>query len=220
VRKNWRKACLAFLAGGLVVAAINVRVRTVGQAQIPPRSAVAPAEAALVLGAYVYENGGVCPVLQDRLDTALELYRQGLVPKLLLSGDHGQHNYDEVNAMRKYLEAKGVPAEDLFLDHAGFDTYDSLYRARDVFGARTLIVVTQQFHLTRALYIGRSLGLKVQGVPSDRRRLLDQDYYEQREWGARVKAFYDVNSRRSPLLLGPAIDLQGDGRVTHDARQN
>lgn len=219
MRRSWRKACLAFLAGGLLVVGINVRVKSVGQAQIPARDGLVPAEAALVLGAYVYENGGVCPVLQDRLDTALELYRQGLVPKLLLSGDHGQHNYDEVNAMRKYLEAKGVPPEDLFLDHAGFDTYDSLYRARDVFGARRLIVVTQQFHLTRALYIGRGLGLEVQGVPSDRRTLFDQSYYEQREWGARVKAFYDVNSQRSPLLLGPAIDLQGDGRVTHDARQ-
>ena len=103
---------------------------------------------------------------------------------------------------------------------AGFDTYDSLYRARDVFGARRLLVVTQQFHLTRALYIGRGLGLEVQGVPSDRRTLFDQAYYEQREWGARVKAFYDVNSQRSPLLLGPAIDLQGDGRVTHDAGQD
>lgn len=156
-------------------------------------------------------------MLEDRLKVALQLYRAGKAPKLLLSGDHGQVDYDEVGVMRRYLEEQGVPSTDLFLDHAGFDTYDSLYRARAVFQADSLIVVTQAFHLPRALWLGESLGLHVQGVEADLRRWPELErVYRVREHLARLKAFGEVLVGRAPRFLGPAIPITGDGTVTHN----
>ena len=121
------------------------------------------AQAVLLLGAKVKSDGMPSGILQDRIDTAIELYNAKKVDKILVSGDHGTKQYDEVNAMRKYLLDKNIPPQDIFLDHAGFDTYDSLYRARDIFQAKSLIVDTQNFHLNRALYIGKQLGLNLVG---------------------------------------------------------
>ena len=117
-----------------------------------------PADAIIILGAYVRPDGALSWILRDRLDTGLELYRAGLAPKILVSGDHGQKNYNEVQTMKDYLLDHDVPAQDIFMDHAGFDTYDSLYRARDIFQVKSAIIVTQNFHLPRALYIARRLG--------------------------------------------------------------
>jgi SanA protein len=177
---------------------------------------VQPAQAILVLGAGV-RDGAPTPMLEDRLNVALELYRAGRAPKLLLSGDHGQVEYDEVNTMRRYLAEKGVPPEDLFMDHAGFDTYDSLYRAKEVFQTDSLIVVTQAFHLPRALWLGEQLGLQVQGVAADRHSWPELERaYRFREHLARLKAFGEVLVGQEPRFLGPAIPITGDGRATLD----
>ena len=125
------------------------------------------AKVAIVLGARVYEDGTPSPMLADRLATGVELYKLGKVDKLLLSGDHGTTTYDEVNVMLRYCLDRGVPDEDVFTDHAGFDTYDTMYRARDVFKVTDALVVTQDFHLRRAVYIARSLGLEATGVVAD-----------------------------------------------------
>lgn len=198
------------------VAIINAYVYRRGIALICTPDEVRPAKVAVVFGAYVYPNGMPSAAVEDRLVTALELYRSGKARKLLLSGDHGQDDYDEVNAMRTYLEKEGVPKSDLFLDHAGFDTYNSMLRARDIFGAKEVILVTQEFHLPRALYIADALGLQAQGVVADRRRLAELDALELREVGARLKAFAEVTIRRKPVFGGPPIDLDGDATVTHD----
>ena len=123
---------------------------------------------AIVLGALVWPSGTMSDIFKDRVDTALELYKQGKVEKILISGDHGRKNYDEVNSAKDYLLEQGVNSEDIFMDHAGFDTYDSLYRARDVFGVKQAIIITQNFHLPRALYIGQKLGLEVTGLSADK----------------------------------------------------
>lgn len=204
------------LAGSLVIAAINLGVYLTGRAVIVDAADAASADAILVLGAAVYPGGRVSPMLGDRLDTAYGLYRDGKAPKILVSGDHGQDNYDEVNTMRQYLEAKGAPAADIFMDHAGFDTYDSIYRARDVFAVRSVLIVTQGFHLPRALYIARSLGLKAQGVVAEGPVYVDTQAYELREVAARVKAFAEVMLRRKPAFRGETIPISGDGRATHD----
>jgi len=175
-----------------------------------------PAQAVIVLGALVYSDGRVSPMLADRLETALALYRAGKVDKILVSGDHGRVEYDEVNTMRRYLEERGVPPEDIFMDHAGFDTYDSMYRARAIFACEDVIVVTQEFHLPRALWIANRLGLKAQGVVADRHVYGTEGYYELREAAARIKAFGEVLVRRKPVFLGPVIPIDGDGRQTHD----
>jgi SanA protein len=204
------------LAAGLLLFAVNLWVLLLGRRQIVEPQDAEPAEAALILGAAVFHDGTLSDVLADRLEAGLALYRAGKVRKLLLSGDHGRAGYDEVNAMRRRLEAAGVPPEDIFLDHAGFNTYDSMYRARDVFAAGKIIVVTQQFHLPRALYIAGGLGLSAQGVAADRRAYRGAAWYEVRECAARVKAFACVLFGLKPKFLGPVIPLSGDGRATRD----
>ena len=122
-------------------------------------------DAVMVLGAKVYNNGKPSPVLRDRLDYGYELYAQGKVKKILVSGDHGQIDYDEVNIMKDYLIEKGVPREDIFMDHAGFNTYDSMYRAKAIFCIETLLISTQDFHIARSIYIARKLGIDAYGYP-------------------------------------------------------
>ncbi len=163
------------------------------------------AQVAIVLGARVYESGVPSPMLKDRLDTAVALYRLGKVEKLLLSGDHGHKSYDEVNAMLAYVVAQGLPDEDVFTDHAGFSTYDTMYRARDVFKVTTALVVTQRFHLSRAVYTGRELGLDATGVVADLQAYSSERRFAIRDWLAQVKAFFQLHvTHPKPRFLGPA----------------
>ncbi len=196
---------------------INTHIKRSSQQFIYSQIQQTPgAYTALILGAKVKPNGRLSHMLEDRVLTGLDLYRQGKVKKLLLSGDHGQKSYDEVNAMRNYLLRHGVPEQDIFLDHAGFNTYSSMYRARDVFQVRDVIVVTQAFHVPRAVYIARSLGLQATGLIADRRIYMrvSQLKSDVREILARVKAFVDVQRNAQPKYLGTIIPITGDGRKT------
>lgn len=216
-RRKLLMLALGLVATGLIgVVGVNLYVKARGGARIVASSQAPRAEAALILGAFVHEDGQVSGILRDRLMQGLQLYRQGLVPKLLVSGDHGRPEYDEVNAMRIFLEERGVAPEDIFMDHAGFDTYDSMARARDVFAVKSVLVVTQDFHLSRAVYIARALGLEAHGVSSDLSRYPSEPYLRTREVAARVKAFLEVNTKRKPVYLGEVIPISGDGRATHD----
>lgn len=177
------------------------------------------AEAVIVLGAYVFPDGTPSTMLRDRLDTGIELYKSGKAPKLVLTGDHGHKTYDEVNAMREYAQSKGVAREDIFMDHAGFNTYDSMYRARDVFLIRKMIVVTQEYHLKRALYISRNLGIETYGVCADKRAYLNSRYYNLREVAARFKDYVQVKILKpKPTFLGTEIPVWLDGRLTDDGK--
>lgn len=171
---------------------------------------------ALVLGAKVYTSGIPSHILQDRLMKALELYEAGKVKRILLSGDPEAVEYDEVRAMKRYLLDRGVPGEDLFLDNAGFDTYDSVVRAKEVFNVDELIIVTQDFHLPRAVYIAQSIGLKAQGYKADRRRYQKNRYYHFREFFARLKAFWEVTTSADPRILGDVIDIKGNSKDSWD----
>lgn len=175
---------------------------------------VGSVDCALVLGAGVRDDGTPSDVLRDRLDEALDLYRAGRVAKIIVSGDHQTPEYDEPNAMRVYLEANGVPAPAIFMDHAGLDTYSSMWRARHVFGASRIVVVTQQFHLARAVWCARSLGMQAEGSAADRHVYRGIAWLQMREVVSRTKAFVDVTVRRAPRHAGPAVDLGGDGRAT------
>lgn len=176
------------------------------------------ADAILVLGAYVFPNDNVSLMLRDRLTTGYELYEKRKANKIIVSGDHGRKDYDEVNAMKKFLKEKGVPIEDIFMDHAGFSTYESLYRARDIFQVNKVIIVTQKYHLMRALFIAREMGLEAYGVASDL-----HVYHgvmlrnEIREIAARNKDFLTAKViKPKPKYLGEIIPVTGDGRVTDD----
>ena len=154
-------------------------------------------------------------MLADRLRVAAELHRSGRVDKVLVSGDHGTPGYDEVNAMRRALVRAGVPERDVFTDHAGFDTWDSAVRAREVFEVRSALVVTQGFHLPRAVWLARRAGLEAHGVSADLRPYGDQGLRsEAREVAARAKAAADVATGAKPAFLGPRVPITGDGRMS------
>ena len=177
------------------------------------------APVAIVLGAGVRSDGKPSDALADRLEQALELYRSGTVRKLLLTGDHGTREYDETNCMRRWVLARGVKEEDVFCDHAGFSTHDSLARARQVFGIARAIVVTQAFHLPRALYTAAVLGIEAQGVACDRREYQKGLWYALRETGSRAKALVQSGLLRcAPRVGGAAIPIEGDGRASWDER--
>jgi SanA protein len=162
-------------------------------------------ETALVLGAAVYSSGNLSPVYQKRVDKALELYEAGKVSKILASGDNSAVEYNEVNPVRNYLLAKGVPNEDIYLDHAGFDTYSTMYRARDIFEVSSVIVVTQSFHLPRAIFIARALGIDAHGVSADEDNIKISNYI--REVFANEKALINVVFHRQPKYLGDTIPI-------------
>lgn len=172
-------------------------------------------EVGLVLGAKVHGKN-LSHIFKDRLDAALELYNNKKINKILVSGDHGTKNYDEVNAAKEYLLSKGVKGEDIFLDHAGFDTYDSIYRAKEVFGINDVIIISQNFHLARALYIAFNLGINAQGFGADLHKYISEERNNLREFFARIKAFYDVRFNSLPKFLGPKIDIYGDGKQSWD----
>jgi SanA protein len=172
-------------------------------------------EVVIVPGASVLRSGIPSDILADRLLTAIELYETGMVKKILASGDGGSRNYNEVYVMRDYLLQAGVDSEDIFLDHAGFDSYDTMHRARDVFGVSGALVVSQEYHLPRLIYIGRSLGLDIYGIDSDRREYKKASFFKAREAFANIKAVLEVGIGSSPRFLGDPIDISGDGTTTH-----
>lgn len=209
-------ACLC-AAAILAFVAIQWHVGRGAQGYIVTLENAPYADAVIVLGARVYKSGRPSPALEDRLDYGFALYQAGKAEKILVSGDHGSADYDEVNVMKNYLIAKGVPREDIFMDHAGFNTYDSMYRAKDIFGVKTLLVSTQQFHIDRAVYIARQLGIDAYGFASEDKAIYKMKQLRFRESLARVKAFWDTDIvHRDPKYLGEAIPIMGDGSVTDD----
>lgn len=174
------------------------------------------ADAVLVFGCGVYADGSPTPMLRDRVLRGVELMRKGAAAKLLLSGDHGQKNYDEVNAMKKLALEQGIAAEDIFLDHAGFSTWDSLKRAHDIFGVRNVTLVSQRYHLYRGLYMADALGMQFRGVPADRQAYAGQWLREIREMLARVKGLFSAVLNLPAEVSGPPIDLSGDGQSSWD----
>lgn len=169
----------------------------------------------LVLGCGVW---GEKPshMLEDRLLVGIELCKRGASEKLLMSGDHGRDEYDEVNVMKNFATERGLESEDVFMDHAGFSTYESMYRARDIFKAEKVLIVTQEYHLYRAIYDARKLGLDAYGVTSDLRDYGGQNFRDIRELLARNKDFVYTIIQPKPTYLGEAIPVQGNGNATND----
>lgn len=174
----------------------------------------------IVLGAGVKKNGEPSDILVDRLKTALEVYNADESSKFLLTGDHGREEYNEVKAMKNYIKENNIDEAKIFMDHAGFNTYESMYRARDVFHVKKAVVVTNRYHLPRALYIARKLGIEAYGVPSDIRNYYYMRSYQKRELLAQVKDFMYINILKPlPTFLGDPIPVStSDGRVTDDGK--
>ena len=177
-----------------------------------------PLDYILILGAGVWDGNRPSPMLADRLDEGIKLYNKGIAPKILVSGDHGKADYDEVNVMKKYLMDAGIPDEDIFMDHAGFSTYESMYRAKEIFNVKKLIIVTQEYHLYRAIYIAQQMGLDTYGSPSDPRTYSGSFVREIREWFARDKDIFTCLLKVKPKYLGETIDIHGSGLATNDRK--
>lgn len=169
----------------------------------------------LILGCGVRGNSPSL-MLADRLSKGLELYQNGASQKLLMSGDHGKDDYDEVNVMKDFAIENGVASKDIFMDHAGFSTYESMYRAKEVFEANKILIVTQEYHLYRAVYDARALGLDAYGVAADAVDYAGQTYRDFREILSRNKDFFYALLKPEPTYLGETIPVSGDGNTTND----
>lgn len=170
----------------------------------------------LVLGAGVGANGVPSPILKDRLDKGIELYQASISNRLLMSGDHGQVDYDEVNVMKNYAITSGITSSDIFMDHAGFSTYESLYRAKVIFQVKKVLIVSQKEHLYRAIYIAESLGLEAIGVAAEDIHYGGDEARDLREFLARVKDAFTLLIKPKPSYLGDPIPIDGNGDSTND----
>lgn len=175
------------------------------------------ADCILVLGAGIWGDKP-SPMLEDRLLQGITLYNNQTSSKIIMSGDHGKEEYDEVNVMKDFAIEKGVKSEDIFMDHAGFSTYDSVYRAKEIFKAQKIIIVTQKYHLHRALYVAEKLGIEAYGVASDPREYRGQVVRELREVLARDKDFFKCIIKPEPTYLGDTIPVSGNGDATNDKK--
>ena len=205
-----------WLCGALVAGVLLLHIYVVWSTraliyQVPEK--LPKEQVALVLGASIHSNGTLSRVLQERADGALMLYKKGKVSKILVTGDNSTIEHNEVYPVGKYLVGKGVPPEDIFLDYAGFDTYSSVYRAKHIFGVTSMIVVSQNFHLPRAIFIARALGVSVVGFDA---ALLGDTYTNNalREVFATTKAAYDLLIKRTPRYMGATFSVGGDGSET------
>ena len=205
------------IAATLVLLLINWYVVSNGKPYIYATvSDVPECYTGIVLGAKVNKSGSPSDILKDRIDVAIDLYKNHKIKRFLLTGDHGTSSYDEVNNMKDYLIRNGIDTENIFLDHAGFDTYSSMVRAKEVFQVTDAIIITQQFHLSRAVYIARSKGLNAYGVTSDKRHYRSMEYLKFREMIANVKALYEIIINKSPRFLGQQIPITGDSKLSYD----
>mgnify|MGYP003303144241 CR=1 FL=1 len=207
--------CAVLLCG---IGAIGIDLYVVKSTEkyiLTPETAGEGYDCILVLGCGVW---GSTPshMLEDRLLQGIELYENGASGKMLMSGDHGKSDYDEVNVMKDFAAEKGVATRDIFMDHAGFSTYESMYRAKEIFGAEKVIIVTQDYHLHRAIYDARALGLDAYGVESNPRGYAGQIYRDIREILARNKDFFWCIFKPEPTYLGEEISISGNGNITND----
>ena len=213
IRRFVKQLFVLLLVFLLAILGINWYVLRVGKALVAEQPKTA--DAIIVPGASVYGNQ-VSSALAQRLDTAFELYLEGYAENIIVSGDHGTKDYNEVNAMKNYLMEKGVPQERIFMDHAGFSTYDTVYRAKDIFKVEQALIVTQTEHLYRALYVAKALGLSAVGISAGEYGESLKETQRVREIFARVKAFLQCEILHpEPVFLGDPIPVsENDGSVT------
>ena len=223
ILKNGKKIMLSILLLGIIgitsILGIDSYVRNQSKDYILDSidaSKLEDVDAILVLGCQVKESGYPSAMLRDRLNRSIELYDLDASNKIIMSGDHGRVEYDEVNTMKQFAMDEGIPSSDIFMDHAGFSTYESMYRAKEIFGVEKIIIVTQEYHLYRAIYDAKALGIEAYGVSSDYFRYSGQLYRDIREVFARVKDFGYTLIKPEPTFLGDSIPINGDGNITND----
>lgn len=226
IRMGFRVLICLILCAVLIVGAylfgINAYIKASAENYIITAEEAAQLEGIdciMVLGAGLNSQDEPGTVLTRRLNTSLELYELGVSEKMLMTGDHGRKHYDEVNAMKDYAMAAGLESSDVFMDHAGFSTYESMYRARDVFQVERMVIVSQHYHLFRSVYIARSLGIEAYGVPCSKSEYSSSVLLNIREFFARNKDFWYCVFEPLPTYLGDVIPISGNGDLTNDRTQ-
>lgn len=218
MKKMIKILLVIFIVVIAIVFIINFFVRATTKKQILTENEAGKLEdidCIVVLGAGIWGDKP-SPMLEDRLLQAISLYKNNVSTKIIMSGDHGRKEYDEVNTMKDFAIEKGVPSENIFMDHAGFSSYESIYRAKEIFKAKKIVIVTQEYHLYRSLYIANQLGLEAYGVASDPRQYVGATYREFREILARNKDFVKCIFKPKPTYLGETIPVSGSGDLTND----
>lgn len=210
LRKIKKLVLTTGIVGIVGIAAIWGYVKSVSHADIYKDLESVPSKyVAIVFGAGIRADGTPSKYLRDRLDAGVLLYKSGKVKRLLLSGDNGSNRYDELKVMKEYCANAGVPAADIFVDYAGFDTYSTVYRAKDLFKVDEAIMVTQVYHLERAIFLGEKMGISCVGFAADNGSYQLAAKNEFREQLALVKSFVDVSRNRKPKYYGGNIDIRG-----------
>ena len=224
--KKWRKRTIGVLVSLFIVSLIVVslaisRVSSYKKYIYNIEDIPKGNDTIIVLGAGVRSDGSPSDILADRLETSLEVYNEGVADSFILSGDHGREDYNEVGAMKDYILDSNIDESIIFMDHAGFSTYDTMYRAKEIFKVKSAVIVTNEYHLPRALYIARKLGIDAYGVKSDKRAYQLMDNYRKREMLAKLKDFVYVNIiKPEPKFLGESIPVStSDGRLTEDDKK-
>lgn len=208
----WAVRCLALA----VIAVTAINLYTVYSVKSLIGAEMKNADCILVFGCGLKADGTPSDMLKDRLITGINAYNNGLADKIIMSGDHGTKEYDEVNVMKAFAIEHGVKSENIFMDHAGFSTYESLYRAKEIFKADKIICVTQEYHLYRALYVAKSLNIRAVGISADIHTYRGQYARDARELLARTKDFFTSVIKPKPKFLGDAIPVSGSGDITND----
>lgn len=208
-------ALLCFFALGLtLVFGINFYIKNSTKSQIKDMKEV-NVDAIVVLGASIRTDGSLSPMLKDRLIAAIEAYNNGVSSKIIMSGDHSSDSYDEVTAMKKFAVENGVKSEDVYLDHSGFSTYDSIYRMKYIFKLDNIAIVTQKYHLYRALYIANKLDIEAVGIDATKKIYSGQNYRDFRELLARNKDFIKAILKPDATYIGDSVDINASGDLTN-----
>lgn len=222
MKKLLKYGIIVIIIIAIIVLGMNLYVRISTNKQIIKENdytELSDVDCIIILGAGIWGDKP-SPMLEDRLLEGIKLYQNSVSDKIIMSGDHGRKEYDEVNIMKNYAIEKGIPSENIFMDHAGFSTYESIYRAKDIFEAKKVVIVTQEYHLYRALYIANQLGLEAYGVGADPRQYVGATFREIREILARDKDFIKCIFKPEPTYLGDTIPVSGNGDITNDGKKD
>lgn len=222
MKKLLKYGIIVIIIIAIIVFGINLYVKISTNKQIIKENdytELSDVDCIIILGAGIWGDKP-SPMLEARLLEGIKLYQNSVSDKIIMSGDHGRKEYDEVNIMKNYAIEKGIPSENIFMDHAGFSTYESIYRAKDIFEAKKVVIVTQEYHLYRALYIANQLGLEAYGVGADPRQYVGATFREIREILARDKDFIKCIFKPEPTYLGDTIPVSGNGDITNDGKKD
>ncbi len=214
--KLWIFLVLISLILGLTyIFGINFYIKSSTERQIINNYEVKDVDAIVVLGASVKKDGTLSLMLKERLETSIEAYNNGVSSKIIMSGDHTRKNYDEVTAMKKFAIENNIDSSIIYLDHAGISTYDSIYRMKHIFKLKKIVIITEKYHLYRALYIANKLGIEAYGIDATKKIYSGQSYRDFREILARNKDFIKTIIKPKSKYLGDSIDMNASGDFTN-----